>query len=94
MATSNCKGALSKEPCTCSVPLGADGRPCSLLSAYIVPLGEPRSESVEVSRAVLASEVLGPSRSPEALRVPASAGDRELRSETSRDQRACRIAGL
>jgi len=92
MATSTSSGAPSRIPCAETVPLGLDGKPRIFTAAEIVPLGESRTESVEVNCASPANAVGAPSIAPEALRVPASAGDRALRSVALRSQRTCRAA--
>ncbi len=93
-ATDSCIGAPSSNPCATSVPLGDDGNPRTFIAADSVPVGESRTERVEVNCACAASAPTGPSVVPDAFRVPASAGDNDFKSRTSRSQLACRIEGL
>src|ERR1700722_12844550 len=94
MATSTSTGAPSNDPCAASVPLGADGKPRILIAADSTPLGEPRTETVDVNFASPAREVVGPFIEPDALSVPASAGDQALRSDAARFQRMRRAGAL
>src|ERR1700722_4237588 len=87
-ATSICSGAPSNEPCAVSVPLGRDGRSRTLTSAERIPLCEPRTATAELIDASALSAVVGPPGEPDALNVPARIGDKALRSDTSRFQRA------
>ena len=89
--TSTCTGAPSNTPCAARLPLGVDGRPLTFAVADISPLGEPRTERLDVNCASPAKAVIGPASVPDAFSVPASAGDTAFRSETSRAQRARRL---
>src|ERR1700722_18774767 len=94
MATSRCTGAPSNDPCADNEPLGADGKPRTFNTADSAPVGESRTERVEVNRASPPSAVTGPSIVPDASSVPATAGDNDLRSRTLSPQRAWRIEGV
>ena len=54
-------------------PRGSLGRPSARTVADTVPVGEPRTDSVEVQSARRSSELAGPLTLPESFRDPASA---------------------